>query len=354
MKNKKWIFLFLIILTQNLFADGTYFLPGSGTGVYSKELAGEIPKDEKNKVYFIPDALKQKMMELDEQQILWAIPQKNTVKMPDSLNKKEIGTDNHFIMESQKGTYYQEVETKRKSSYHFDQIPQGTSELPTNKYIESDVFARLKENRNKGESAITFTILYDGNTYSDSRGVFDRTFGGDGAEWYNSVWAVLSSEFYLFKDPFNFAIGGNLGAGYKSGYGVFAENQKKSDTKFNLLTVPLDFSVIVELNLWNWVRFEAFAGPSVMFLIQNRDDRESDEDDKTIGQLSYGYFGGGRFKLSLGQIFPETNKAMYETNDVTNYFVTFDVRYQSYGNFKQDDIEISGVSAGVGLAFEFL
>ena len=352
MKNKKWIFLLVLLNISYSFADGTYFIPGSGEK--DKNQSGELEDDENSKLYFIPNTVKEKMMELDEQQILWAIPQQNTTKMDESLQDKDLKTDDHFIMESQKGSEYQAVETKRKSTINFDQLPQGSPEIPKDKYIESDGVARMSQYRNKGQTAFTFTLFYDSNTYTDARGVYDKTFTGDGTEWYNNFWAIFSSEFYIFKSFFNFALGGNLGGSYKSGYGVFTTNDEQSDTKFSLITVPLDFSIIFEFNLWNWVRVEAFGGPSVMALIQNRNDREKDENDKVMGQVSFGYFAGARFKLSLGMIFPETNKPMFETNDVTNYFVNFDVRYQSYSNFKQDDIEVSGISAGLGLSFEFL
>ena len=353
MKNKKWIFLLVLINISNSFADGTYFIPGSIQ--YGKDLISDYKKGEQSELYYIPDALKQKMMELDEQQILWALPQQNTGKLPDSLNKKEIRSDNFFILDNKVDSTYQESKHKQKLSVQFDQIPMGSPDAPSSdKYVESDVFARLKKARNEGTTAFTLTFFYDGNTYTDARGIYDKTFNGDGAEWYNNVWAVLSSEFYLFKSWFNFALGGNLGVSYKSGYGLFAANQTKSETKFSLVSIPIDFSIIVEFNLWDLVRLEAFGGPSFMGLIQNRNDREKDENDKTMGQVSFGYFAGARFKLSLGMIFPGTNKAMFESNDVTNYFITFDARYQSYSKFKQDDIEVSGISGGIGLSFEFL
>jgi hypothetical protein len=351
MKNKKWIFLLLIINISTSFADGTYFIPGSLE--YSKEFSEK--SEGESKAYFIPDAVKQKMMELDEQQILWAFPQDDTSKMADSLNKQGIDPEDHFIMEPQKSdAKYLMPKNERKSSAEFDQHPQGSNELPKDKYVESDVFARLKDHRNKGESAFALTLFYDNNTYTDARGVYDKTFNGEGAEWYNNVFALLTSEFYILKSWFNFALGGNLGASYKAGYGVFAADGTTSDTRFTLLSIPLDASVILEFNLWDWVRVEASGGPSVLGLIQNRDDREDDEGDKIMGQVSLGYFAMARFKLSLGMIFPKTNKPMFDDNDVTNYFINFDVRYQDYRRFKQDDVEVSGISAGLGLTFEFM
>lgn len=358
MKNKKWIFLLVLFNISNSYADGTYFLPGSSGGEYSKDLTDPMPEGEKGKVFYIPDHLTEEMMEADAQQLLWAVPQSGTQVLSKPLSKTleddDVTTDNHFIMESQKGAYHKELKKKKKSSTQFDQIPQGSGEAQTDKYIESDIFERLNEYRNKGTAAFTLTFFYDGNTYTDGTGIYEETFKGDGAEWYNNVWAVLSSEFYLIKSFFNFALGGNLGAGYKAGNGVFAENGNKSETRFSLVPVVVDASVIFEFNFWNWVRVEAYGGPSIMGLIQGRDDRESDENDKTIGQISWGYFGGARFKLSLGEIFPKSNKSMFQSNDVTNYFVTFDIRYQYYSNFKQDNVQVSGTSGGLGLAFEFL
>ncbi|RLA64684.1 MAG: hypothetical protein DRQ88_07205 [Epsilonproteobacteria bacterium] len=354
MKNKKWIFLLVLFNISNSFADGSYFLPGSSGGEYSENLTGELSKDDKSKIFFIPDALKEEMMKLDEEEILWAVPPTGTRKIADSYDAKDIVTDDYFIIESQKGAYYKELEKKKRSSYHFDQIPQGSPDAQTDKYIESDIYERLNENKNKGTAAFTFTILYDGNTYTDGSGIYDKTFNGDGAEWYNSFWAILSGEFYLFKSFINFAVGGNIGASYKAGYGVFAGNENKSETEFTLVTVPLDLAAIVEFNFGDLIKVEAYGGPSVMGLLQNRNDREGDEGDKSIGQVSWGYYGGARLKLSLGRMFPETNKTMFNSDEVTNYFLTFDARYQYYSNFKQDDIEVSGISGGLGLAFEFL
>jgi hypothetical protein len=91
-----------------------------------------------------------------------------------------------------------------------------------------------------------------------------------------------------------------------------------------------------------------------MVLLQNRSDRDSGESGKDLYQISPGYFVGGRFKINWGQIFKGAALALFNSSDVTNFFLNFDVRYESYNRFSDEYVKVDGISYGLGLSFEFL
>jgi hypothetical protein len=335
MRSNGYIVFFFMLISWGVYAQENYFIPGEGQ---VDEAYTEDSESEQGD-YFIPNTLKGQVGDENLEESTWFLLGEGDSKLPQELESEEISEESNFLMTGTSKQEYSELKGKKL----------GTT------LDHEEPYERLRGLRNDRETAYTLTILYDGTDYEDSRGVYDRSFGGDDAKWYNSVWAILSSEFYLIKAPiFSFALGANLGAGYKSGYGKFVGREENSQTKFTLLTLPLDLSLVAELNFSHLVKVQLFGGPSAMFLVQSRDDREGSEEDKTIGQASLGYFAGTRLKMSLGKLFPASNQSMFLSNDVTNYFMTFDIRYQSYTNFKQEDIKLSGFSAGIGFAFEFL
>ena len=212
-----------------------------------------------------------------------------------------------------------------------------------------DIFKKIY---NKSSEAFSFSYIMDDYSFDNGNNTFNRTFeDSTGSVKGGSIHFGFDN--YLNQGTVRFAWGGNFGVGFNQGRGYFANGQE-SDTIFNLWTIPLDASVTMELALGKVMKLALTGGPSVMGLMQSRNDKEDTEDSKRRHQFSWGYFGGAKAKISVGNLSSSTAFEMFKSYDVTNFFLNLEARYQNYGNFQEEVLTISGMSFGLGFTFEYL
>ncbi|MBT7609040.1 MAG: hypothetical protein HN576_04750 [Bacteriovoracaceae bacterium] len=233
-----------------------------------------------------------------------------------------------------------------------NQHPAGVLKQDGNYIIHNNAETVYKL-RNDGDYSIGFLYFKDSYDYDDPTGNFVRTYENSTGSIKGGFLQVQFEKF-LTRKYIDFSVGMNAGLGYNNGRGIFLDgNFTESETKFNLWTLPLDFTLAIDIPLTSWVKISAYGGPSFMGLIQSRDDRDHEDDDKIQRQMSFGYFYGAKFRFSLTNVFKKTSIRLYDQFEITRYFFTIDSRIQKYSGFK-DSLTISGASIGVGFTFEYL
>jgi hypothetical protein len=233
-----------------------------------------------------------------------------------------------------------------------NQYPAGVLKVD-DKYLIHDNSKTVYELRNSGN--YTFGLIYFNDSYSyvDPTSNFIRTYEQSTGS-IKGGFLQLQFEKFLSRKYIDFTVGMNIGLGYNNGRGIFLDgNSTESETKFNLWSLPLDFSIAIDIPISSWVKVTAYGGPSVMGIIQSRDDREQEDDDKIIRQMSFGYFYGAKLRFSLTNLFKKKAIKLYDQFEITRYFLTIDSRIHEYSEFK-DNLSISGASFGVGFTFEYL
>jgi len=229
--------------------------------------------------------------------------------------------------------------------------PYGMLKTPQTYSIKKDKDIYLQY-YDKGKAQWGFTYIKDSYDYKDSGDVFKKTYEeGTGSQKAGIL--LISTDYFLGKSAFRSLIEINFGVGYNTGKGVFIDGTQ-SNTKFFLYTLPLDFGFGLDMRLSSYIKFTVSGGPSAMGLLQNRGDKAAGEKNKNRRQISYGYYGMGKFLLNLSRIFPSTGRYMIDSYEVTGLHLTLTARLQNYKNFQDDDISISGVSLGIGFTFEFI
>ncbi|PIK14579.1 hypothetical protein [Halobacteriovorax sp. JY17] len=215
-------------------------------------------------------------------------------------------------------------------------------------YTNKDILKGLAK---KSKSSFSFEFFQNNFDYTDTRGVYSKTFDSDSGAKGGSL--HISMDRYLYKGFLNFGYGGGLGVGYSTGKGIFADDNTVSKTRFNLYSLPIDLRLLIELPIGEVVKLSFAGGPSVMGLIQNRSDRDDGDKDKERRQVGYGYSAEGKLKLNLGHLFTDTGFEYYRTHEVSFMSIDLAIRTQNYSGFA-DEVEISGMSYGLGFTFEFL
>lgn len=204
-----------------------------------------------------------------------------------------------------------------------------------------------------GNGLFSFGYYRDTFDYDDSRNLFKKIFEeSSGSHRYGMLMFTFDKYISRSLKSIDFLMGINFGMGYNTGKGYFAQTGQQSNTQFGLWTIPIDVSLTAGIHLLSFLRFDLSAGPSVMGLMQTRDDRESAEKGKRRRQVSWGYFGEGKLKIALSDIFGKSSFRLYSDYSITNFYLDLKGRYQNYSNF-QDNITISGISFGIALSFEY-
>lgn len=233
-----------------------------------------------------------------------------------------------------------------------NQLPLGTFEK-SDKVLVHDNAETLYKLRNAANSSFGIIYFKDDYSYVDPTSNFVRTYENSTGSIKGGI-LQLQMERYFSRRFVDLSWGINLGIGYNNGRGIFLDgSNSESETKFTLWTLPLDFSLAMDIPLTTWIKISAYGGPSAMGLIQNRDDRDQADPTKQRRQVSYGYFYGAKFRFSLNNVFKSSAIKMYDLLDVTQFYLTLDGRIQQYNNF-QDELSISGTSIGIGFTFEYL
>ncbi len=231
-------------------------------------------------------------------------------------------------------------------------IAPGTFDKST-EYLEVDRAKQASEIRSRGKWNFGFIYIKDEYSYKDPGSIFQKTYE-DGTGSVKGGLLQFSMSKYFTRKWVYLGFGMNASVGYNNGKGIFTNtNNEQSNASFTLWTLPVDLALSMDIPVTKYFQLSATGGPSFMGLIQTRSDREAGDADKQKRQFSYGYFYGGRLKVSLASVFRESAIKMFSHYDVTNYFISFETRFHNYENF-QDELSISGASFGVGFTFEYL
>ncbi len=341
------IFFILILSTfSNLFAEeATYFLPGNPAPVEVENLNGE------KATYFFPgkDTFEEQI-ETDEDSIFYSLP--GSVK---ELDKTFTGEqeDAKAFMITPKPEEVPEFSVGHLKDETISQLPAGSEGNQKSEFETIDNMSRLNKLRDQAKNGLSFSILYDNFNYGGQPGIYDQLFEGSNKKASNNLFFQGSYGLTFLRKFILLSAGLNLGASYKYGKGDFLDGQT-SETTIALWAIPVDLAVFLQIPLGSMFRIEASAGPSLMTLLQNRNDRDQGESGKDLYQISPGYFAGGKFKINWGNIFKSSALALFNTSDVTNLFLNFDVRYETYNKFSDEYVKVDGISYGLGLSFEFL
>lgn len=217
--------------------------------------------------------------------------------------------------------------------------------------VEHSFRGHHREKEDLGEDLFSFQYVRDSFDYKDANGTYQKIFvESTGSQ--NPGMMLFSGAHYVSRRFLDLAVGLNLGVGYQYGYGAFSTGTR-SDTRFSLWTIPLDLALHLETPITSWLKIAGSGGPSALFLIQNRSDREQGEDGKRVRQFGYGYFLSADFKISLSNLFPKSAFEYYKSYGITKTYLTIGARMVSYDNFKKEDLTVSGQSITAGFSFEY-
>ncbi len=234
----------------------------------------------------------------------------------------------------------------------------GVEPIGTNpqraEYLEHSNEGILSAIRGRGARSFSFGFYYDTYDYTNSSGTedFERTFRTQGSSDPGIIFNLAFHRFFVRK-ALRIGWGASLGAGYNQGTAFFKNSTTQSSAEFNLWTIPVDLSLLIESSAEGLMRFGFEFGPSMMGIAQSRNDFEDDDSRKRLYQVSPGAFAKAKLGLSLSRWMPKNALGLYHQFKVTNYLVNFEVRGHYYGNFKTESIEVSGVSAGIGFSFDY-
>lgn len=266
-------------------------------------------------------------------------------ELPKSYEKQSSDTF-IFAKENKKSSEVTQRDKINSSGY----VLPGTYDNRENivRTLDSSTYKEIKD---QGKDTYSFVYIYDNYAVSDSRGAYRKTYesGSDSiqAGYVHIAYDKFIWDLGAIKAGYNFGIG----VGYSQGYGTFSGGTN-STTRFKLFTVPIDFGLAISAFSGKYLSMTLAGGPSVMAINQNRDDREVGDSDKDIRQISPGFYGNAKLKLSLTALYPSLSFEMFKSYSITNSYVSLDIRYQNYASFA-DNFSISGPSFGLGFSFDY-
>lgn len=251
--------------------------------------------------------------------------------------------------------------TKTESIKSFNAPVMGSTDSNAN-YLEFKNEDLIKEMKHKGESNFSFTIFKDTFTYRSQDQNFDKVFRSDSSDQLRindnkksvieaPLMLRLAGHHYFYKNIVSFGGGFGIAGGYNGGRGYFSDGSM-SQTNFKLWTVPVDLSLLAELDM-NFLSLSVFGGPSAIMLIQDRDDLASGNPRKNYRQASLGYFGGAKLNFAISQLFPKSSYEFFGSYQITRYYLSLEARTQHYSDFKTPGMSVSGESYGAGFTFEY-
>lgn len=318
-KMNKFLLLILLLSPGIVFADANQFLGGQIEDV-------QVPDVELGDNPYIPSTIK------ENEKLTDGVEVEGTYLMgaPEVVGKNLSFKDKTL-------SFGQEVQGKfdNRSTYL--------------EFRDKEIFRKIHR---KGKESFSFSYIKDEYTVTDPRSVFDRTFDNQ-AESMRGGSLHFGMDKYFYKEGVEFAWGVNFGAGLSTGKGIFLASGTQSDTEFKFWIVPIDLSLTMDIPVGRTFKLSLSGGPSVVGLFQSRNDKDNNEDGKRRRQVGTGYFGSGKLKVSLANMFSRNAFEMFSDYDMTNFYFNLESRYQNYTNF-QDDITISGASFGIGFSFEYL
>jgi len=318
--------LFIFMISFNVLADMGQNLPFQIQETPLEELEAELEGAEG----FIPG------MGLDQEQEILNKKKKNGVsQLPD-----------------EESDYLSQPGAISSPAIGFGNHTPGIYENEEN-YLENSNQRFTKKIMDEGKTGFELSYIMNDYDFEGKNDVFNRTYDSGGDKDRRGGTIHMGFNTFFHRGFFDLAYGYNIGLGFSSGRGVFVGSQEKSDARVDLWQVPFDVSGTAEMNITRYVKLSVSGGPSVMVLMQVRDDRDDGEKGKRRRQIGYGYFGAAKFKISLSEMFSSNSFALVRDSSVSRYYLNLELRTQNYDNF-QDEIKITGNSFGLGFSFEFL
>ncbi len=238
--------------------------------------------------------------------------------------------------------------TSEEGSILIDPSPNG--------YVEYRSQDQVKDYYQKSDSQIGFSYFYDTYDYSDTTGVFQRTFNSENpaSKSLQAGYLTLNYKHYIQRNIVSTFFQGNLGASYNSGFASFADGSSVSKTKFALWLFPIDLNIGAKINMGRSIALSFQGGPTIAPIWQNRDDRVDGEDGKDVKQVGYGYNASASVDFSIFNMFPGFGMDLKRSSEVTDMSISLIARTMSISGFKKEDFEVSGASFGIGFNFEYL
>ena len=249
---------------------------------------------------------------------------------------------------SKKHSLYQNKQAGDES-WRGGQPPIGSIPQKENlvEFRATDLFRQIY---NRGKTG--YTLSYQRQLYLPNGEGFKQIFDGDKSRNYGGL--AVHYDRYLWRKKF-FLTGYSMGlAGHhRSGRGYFVSGEQ-SQTEFKLWMIPIDAHLMIGLPLWSFSTLYFSAGPATMILLQNRNDFEDGEEGKDLNQVSYGYSARGQLRFSMANIMRKKLAKLFRSQEISNFYLNAEVRYESFNHFQQSDISFEGTSAGLGFTFDFI
>jgi hypothetical protein len=210
-----------------------------------------------------------------------------------------------------------------------------------------------KSYRTQSKSAFNFAYFSDSFKYQSENDIISRTIGS-GYKHVKSGLLALRSDQYIYRN-FLFDLFWTAGGGlsYNSGRGYFVKGTT-SDTILTFWEAPVDIGIGANLCAYKWFKASAAIGPSVLLLAQNRSDFQNGEKGKNKFQFGYGEFISTQFRILFSGFNDNLSYDLFTSNQITNFSLNLEARYENYKHFQDSSLEVSGTSFGLGFTFEFL
>ncbi|OIQ16687.1 MAG: hypothetical protein BM556_13565 [Bacteriovorax sp. MedPE-SWde] len=221
-------------------------------------------------------------------------------------------------------------------------------------YLEFKNNTIVKDLYKVSDTSWGFSYFYDTYDYKDRNSIYTRTFESDSADSVQAGYLMMNYRYNMYRGPLDLFFQLNAGLSYSTGKGIFSDDGSQSKANFNLWLLPLEFTFGTKVHVGRYVGLSVSGGPAVAGLIQNRSDRDEDEDGKNLRQVGYGYSAEGSLDFSLSQIFPSYGIYLKNNSEVSDMTFSIIAKTMSLSNFNNEDIEITGTSIGLGFKFEVL
>lgn len=278
--------------------------------------------------------------------------------IPDSfdglMEELEVKDDQFDFLSEKK-----EIDTNLTASEEVNDVGgsipfKGETKAELEKYNVQQTLDRIYD---KGDRGWSFLYFRDAYVVSSNNNTFERTFEStnDQVDSYRVGSFHLVNNGYWYKGGVSIGYQLGLAVGHAQGKGSFNStfNTSVSNTTFQLWSFPLYAGLFTDLFRGKRMKISLSGGPAALALYQTRSDREKGEYRKTREQIGFGGYGHAQAKFALSQFFPSWAFGMFNTYSVTSSFFSINLRYETYGNFQEPGLSMSGISLGAGLDFEY-
>ena len=220
-------------------------------------------------------------------------------------------------------------------------------------YQEANDVHRFEEISRSTRWGLRLSYIRDSYEYKSQNDAFDNIFVEDDAKGKKGLIFLENYRYFTELTMFRPFWSLSAGVGFNNAEGRFVNGQETGHD-FTLWTLPLGASLGLEVTPLSWFKLQISAGPSLLGIIQNRGDLESNSREKEKRQLGMGYHWETRGAFSMGHIMKSRMVRLFSAYQLTGIYFDALIRGQSYTNFKDKRFAVSGLSFGLGLSFDYL